>query len=384
MDNGNNHQLDKLREVTVITDIKRDYVCYEIGKDSYRNLLAFELENNHNGHDLIKFLCTKVGSKYHPVYRLRNYPDIITFLLDGRADRQINIRKDTEGDVVRQFIHHFYGLRLSKRLPVGMAQKIADGLEEFADKHTISTGVFHHIIKKRNDLLTKAANPYLVKRLYHPNMKQCFSHLIKHFQVKHRTLNPCGIVELTQRLNFDQLFLASNWEDRLLAAVKRYSLTYDCSLAGNSIVFAPEQFYWTLLTTVDDADLNWKKQKIHLSELQYFLFRLTRHMERNRRLYGLAELPIARNYFLSWGGKKQTSTENAGSKGQETGRESCSRASEDDYKRTTGRRINENKIGYILKLLNKYEFINVRKQFNRPNIFSIGRANPFFREEVLD
>lgn len=105
----------------------------------------------------------------------------------------------------------------------------------------------------------------------------------------------------------------------------------------------------------DDLTFLQGKSKKHLKieELQYYLFRITKKV-----FEGGGYSSDARNYFTCEGFKK-------------------------DYKTRTNRKIGKEKIAEMNKILNKYDWIKVYWKKNAPNLYVMGKQNPFYYMEGI-
>lgn len=90
------------------------------------------------------------------------------------------------------------------------------------------------------------------------------------------------------------------------------------------------------------------KKNIKADELQYYLFRITKKV-----FTGGGYSSDSRNYYTHPGFKKE-------------------------YKTKTNREIGKEKIAEMNKVLNKYDWINIYQQKKTPNLFVMGKQNPFY------
>jgi hypothetical protein len=95
------------------------------------------------------------------------------------------------------------------------------------------------------------------------------------------------------------------------------------------------------------------KKNITVDELQYYLFRITKKV-----FEGGGYTSDARNYYTSNGFKTE-------------------------YKVKTNRAINKEKIAEMNKVLNKYDWINIYQKKKTPNLFVMGKQNPFYYMEGI-
>jgi len=107
--------------------------------------------------------------------------------------------------------------------------------------------------------------------------------------------------------------------------------------------------------TEDDLTFMQGKEKRNLTadELQYYLFRITKKV-----FAGGGYSSDARNYYTHPGLKEE-------------------------YKAKTNRKIGKEKIAEMNKILNKYDWINIYQQKKTPNLFVIGKQNPFYHVEGI-
>jgi hypothetical protein len=108
---------------------------------------------------------------------------------------------------------------------------------------------------------------------------------------------------------------------------------------------------------INDADLifkNGSERKLHISELKYYLSRLTRKLVTDG-----GHSQIARNYYLN---KKTKKT----------------------FKEHTNLALYPNKVAAMNKILNKYELIKVYSARQKKNLYVIGENNPYFYMEGIN
>ena len=100
-----------------------------------------------------------------------------------------------------------------------------------------------------------------------------------------------------------------------------------------------------------------QKRNIYLKQLQYFLYKITKVILKERSLYSV----LTFKYFT-----------------QKTN----NRSFQDDFKKNTGQELNKHKLCAFYKLLTKYDIIKVYTSKNRcANIFCLGLNNVFIIKE---
>lgn len=125
----------------------------------------------------------------------------------------------------------------------------------------------------------------------------------------------------------------------------------------NARVYVSQDCFNFIDDIINDADLIFKngtERKLHISELKYYLARLTRKL-----ITDGGHSQIARNYFLD---KKTKVT----------------------FKEKTGSVLFPNKVAAMNKILNKYELIKVYLARQKKNLYVIGESNPYFYMERMN
>jgi hypothetical protein len=146
-------------------------------------------------------------------------------------------------------------------------------------------------------------------------------------------------------LGFDKLFTDRKWRLKLEKIVHRCNCSFEAKKLSRHPVFY-SAFGYILEEELDSADLKGNLQNIHLDEVQYILYRITRKVYTEGK-----PCILARAYFLTM---------------------------REDFEKRTGRKLNNHKLAQITKLLTRYGYLTTMTGHNRPTIYDIGRNNPFY------
>ena len=130
-------------------------------------------------------------------------------------------------------------------------------------------------------------------------------------------------------------------EKKMSSVVKYVEKHYDSTKRGP---LTKNTFSWQI-QKINQEDLFSNNQQILRSEFQYLLYRITSGILKNNKDYVIWN----RDYIKSFA---------------------------DSYKSFTGRSINNHKIAHIIKILQKYGYIEIKRRRNKSNLYLLGHNNP--------
>lgn len=203
---------------------------------------------------------------------------------------------------------------------------------------------------------------FIQKICYNPDPEVCFRNLLKLItnSKKHlRSFENC--IERFVKMKFDKTLDIDikRYEPLFKKYHQGFSRKFNCRKAKNSDLYGPDAFIWTLEHYLVDSDYKFKKQKIKSEEFGFIAYLLTEICLK----YGDIHM-VHRNFFM---GKKDE--------------EPCLNIRR--YKDYTGRRLNNDKLNYIITVLTSYDIIieeklGVKGKTHLRNFYSIGTNNPYY------
>jgi len=157
-------------------------------------------------------------------------------------------------------------------------------------------------------------------------------------------------------LNIDLDFYLKQYK-RIYDGYRRI-IKIDLAKQGDKDFYGASCFCWTIYQSLDEQDYISPDCKILAAEFEFIAYHITKYV------WDAPDI-IHSNYFL--GNKK-------------TGRKGLA----PDYKKYTGRKINKNKLNYIIKILTQYDIIVEIKQgvkglTHLRNLYKVGQNNPKHR-----
>lgn len=166
-------------------------------------------------------------------------------------------------------------------------------------------------------------------------------------------------VEAVKAFNFDKILTID--VDLYLKQFKhiydgyRRTINLEIAKQGNKDFYGAGCFCWTIYQSLDEKDYLSPDCRILSSEFEFIAYHITKY------IWDAPDI-IHSNYFL--GNKKRNRKGLA-----------------PDYKKYTGRKINKNKLNYIIKILTHYDIIVEIKQgvkglTHLRNLYKVGQNNP--------
>lgn len=205
--------------------------------------------------------------------------------------------------------------------------------------------IFRNIIQ--SSTYNRANNPELSKtRNARETIIHEFDYYVDAFKVFH----------FDKILNIDVDFYLKQFK-RIYDGYKR-TILLEIAQQGNKDFYGYSCFCWTIYQTLSEQDYISSDCKILSSEFEFIAYHITKYV------WDAPDI-IHSNYFL--GNKKR------GKKGLAP-----------DYKKYTGRKINKNKLNYIINILTHYDIVVEIKQgvkglTHLRNLYKVGQNNPKHR-----
>jgi hypothetical protein len=132
-------------------------------------------------------------------------------------------------------------------------------------------------------------------------------------------------------------------EATYISAAKAIDAKFDEDKTSNMNIYC----FDFIKSRIAQENLYYSNKSVDISEIQYYLYRITKHLMKSN---GYQQ--VARNYFLSNGFKAE-------------------------YKAKTKRKLFKEKLAHLNKVLSKYNLINCYNQKKKTTLFVIGTSNPF-------
>ena len=137
--------------------------------------------------------------------------------------------------------------------------------------------------------------------------------------------------------------------------VKKYNHTFDPEKVKDyNQVYSADSFWQVLHKNLILEDYSYDRQKIKPEEFAYIAYVVTKYIIKSKERV----CKIPRNYFLS---------------------EKHSSSIKNKYHKYSKRRLNKGKLAYLIKVLNKYDIVNVKHAYMNVNEFNLGTNNPYYR-----
>ena len=204
---------------------------------------------------------------------------------------------------------------------------------------------------------------YFVQKVcYNPDPEICFRNLLKlTTNTKSKLFDFEVYLEFFAKIEFDKM-LGIDIERYRMVFKKYYhgfSRKFNPKKAKHSDLYGPEAFMWTVEHYLTEKDYRFKKQKIKAEEFCFIAYLLTDLCLKNDDFQ-----MVHRNFFL---GKKDDAL--------------CFNVQR--YRKYTGRRLNSDKLNYIITVLTRYNLIieeklGVKGKTHLRNFYSVGANNPYY------